>query len=127
MRNHIFVVGAVTIGLLGLPQPGQGQNSPGKESGYQFVERLLTHGDHVNLTADQVAQLDKLAAQLRTERGRPTVSGFDRVPGKSVPRVVYVRTNSKQAQRLAFKILNQQQRAEVAPMLAIGGGKSTQQ
>jgi hypothetical protein len=54
------------------------------------------------------------------------VAGLDRVPGKSVPRIIYVPTSAKQAERLAFRILNQQQQDEVTPMLAIGGSENTQ-
>lgn len=81
------------------------------------IGRILAGRDQLALTADQVARLTDLEARLRHDRGHTLITGLDRVPGKSVPRVERVRTTAREAFRQASALLSAEQQAKATRLL----------
>ena len=81
------------------------------------VSRILAGRDQLELNPEQVARLAELEQQLRHDRGRPVITGLDRVPGKSVPRIERLKTSATEAFRQALKVLNADQQAKATRLL----------
>lgn len=81
------------------------------------IERILAGRDLLELNGDQVARLTRLVEQLRHERGRPAVTGLDRVPGKSVPRIARTGTTAAEAFRQASALFNAEQQVKATRLL----------
>ena len=123
MRKHI-----PRLALLGLAfsapvsiahgQSSQGPRSMGRVTSSQVVGRLLEQGVQLGLTASQESALRSLAADLHQERGRLVIAGWDRVPGRSVPRVTRVRRTSAQALHETLSVLTPEQQAVALRVLA---------
>lgn len=69
------------------------------------VQRILKYRTELALSEDQVAKLSRLESALREETGRLVLVGFDRVPGKSVPRYERRRTSQAEALRQAIELI----------------------
>ena len=107
----ILAVGSSVIAAQTLP--AHLKNAPAAT----IIGRILADRDQLALTADQVARLTDLEAHLRHDRGRTVVTGLDRVPGKSVPRVERVRTTATEAFRQASALLRAEQQAKASRLL----------
>lgn len=83
----------------------------------RVIDRILAGRDQLELNADQLTRLTQLREQLRQERGRPVVTGLDRVPGKPVPRIGRVKTTATEAFRRASALLDPEQRARATRLL----------
>ncbi len=81
------------------------------------IGRILAGRDQLALSADQVARLTVLENQLKHDRGRTVVTGLDRVPGKSVPRIDRVTTTATEAFRQASALLSSEQQAKASRLL----------
>ncbi len=85
---------------------------PRTEGAQTVVGQLLSHRQELSLTSGQVDSLTTLATRIRGDRGRLQITGFDRVPGKSVPRLGRVYPVRREARRMALRLLTPDQRAE---------------
>lgn len=79
--------------------------------------RILAGHDQLALSADQVARLTVLEKQLKHDRGRTVVTGLDRVPGKSVPRIERAGTTAAEAFRQVSALLTPEQQAKAGRLL----------
>ena len=85
------------------------------------VERILAGRDQLGLNADQVERLTQLEAQLRHDRDHPVVTGLDRVPGKSVPRIERRKTTASEAFRRVSAVLTAEQQINATRLLQTPG------
>ena len=85
----------------------------------EVVQRILKYRTELALSEDQVARLTRLESTLREETGRLVMVGFDRVPGKSVPRYERRRTSQAEALRQAMALISPDHR-EHARLLVSG-------
>jgi hypothetical protein len=86
-----------------------------------MLGELLSHHQELSLTSRQVESLAALAVRIREDRGRLQIVGFDRVPGKSVPRFARVYPIQREARAMALRLLTPEQRVEADKILH--GGK----
>lgn len=113
MRTRILTLAAL---FLALESPvATAQNDA--YSATSVVDRLLAGREALELTADQTARLTVLSTHLHHDRGRAVVTGLDRVPGKSVPRLARIRTTTAEAFHQASAVLTTAQRAAAAQLL----------
>jgi hypothetical protein len=90
------------------------------DSAQVMVEELLSHHQELSLTSGQVESLTALAVRIREDRGRLQIVGFDRVPGKSVPRLARVYPIQREARAMALRLLTPDQRVEADKILQDG-------
>lgn len=125
MHTHMLKA-ALAVGLVLLPLRSEAQTSvpaarkPGN-SARVMVGELLSHRQELSLTSGQVDSLTVLATRIRQDKGRLQIVGFDRVPGKSVPRFARVYPIQREARAMALRLLTPDQRAEADKFLH--GGK----
>jgi hypothetical protein len=81
------------------------------------VGELLSHRQELSLTSGQVDSLTALALRIREDRGRLQIAGFDRVPGKSVPRFARVYLVRREAKGMALRFLTPDQRVEADKLI----------
>ena len=125
MHTQILTAALAAVVVL-LPVRSEAQTSVPAErirgdSAQVVVGELLSHRQELSLTSGQVDSLTALATRIREDRGRLQIVGFDRVPGKSVPRFVRVYAIQRKARVLAFRLLTPDQRVEADKILH--GGK----
>ena len=118
MRARILTLTALILALgssviAAQTLPAHLKNAPAAT----VIGRILAGRDQLALSADQVARLTVLENQLKHDRGRTVVTGLDRVPGKSVPRVERVRTTATEAFRQASALLSTEQQAKASRLL----------
>lgn len=118
MRTRILTLTALILALgssviAAQILPAHLKNAPAAT----VIGRILAGRDQLALSADQVARLTVLEDQLKHARGRTVVTGLDRVPGKSVPRVERVRTTATEAFRQASALLSTEQQAKASRIL----------
>jgi hypothetical protein len=82
------------------------------ESPQAVVGQLLSHRQELSLTSGQLDNLTVLATRIREDRGQLQIAGFDRVPGKSVPRFVRVYRIRREAKEMALRVLTPEQRVQ---------------
>jgi hypothetical protein len=82
------------------------------ESPQAVVGQLLSHRQELSLTSGQLDNLTVLATRIREDRGQLQIAGFDRVPGKSVPRFVRVYRIRREAKEMALRLLTPDQRIQ---------------
>ncbi len=121
MYTQIFRAALAAVVVL-LPVRAEAQASvPAKrtraESGQVVVGELLSHRQELSLTSRQVDSLTALATRIREDRGRLQVAGYDRVPGKSVPRFTRVYPVRREASGMALRLLTPDQRVEADRIL----------
>ena len=85
------------------------------------IDRLLAGREALALTTDQAARLTQLSTRLHHDRGHLIVTGLDRVPGKSIPRLTRIKTTSTEAFRQAASLLTTEQQAKAARLLDTPG------
>lgn len=120
MRIRILLLTALILALgssviAAQTLPAHLKNAPAST----VIGRILAGRDQLALSADQVARLTVLENQLKHDRGRLVVTGLDRVPGKSVPRVERVRTTATEAFRQASALLSSEQQAKASRLLDV--------
>ncbi len=123
MYSHSYILRAALAALVVLlPVRSEAQTSadhPHRRSGQSVVSDLLSHRQELSLTDGQVDNLTALANRIRVDRGRLQVDGFDRVPGKSVPRFERVYSVRRDARSMALRLLTPVQRAEAERILHV--------
>ena len=119
MHTHMLRAAlAATVVLL--PVKGEAQASAQRERvvvAQTVVDTFLSHRQELSLTSGQVDSLTALAVRIREDRGRLQIAGFDRVPGKSVPRFARVYPVRREARRMALRLLTPDQRVEADKLL----------
>ena len=125
MHTRIFTAALAALVVL-LPLRSEAQTSvtaarTRADSANAVIGELLAHRQQLSLTSGQIDSLTVLATRIREDRGRLQIVGFDRVPGKSVPRFVRVYAIQRKARVLAFRLLTPDQRVEADKILH--GGK----
>jgi hypothetical protein len=98
-------------------QPSSAATRPPPQPPQAVVDELIAHRRELSLTRTQVDSLTALAGRIRADRGRLRFAGFDRVPGKSVPRFGRVYPVRRQARELAWRLLTTDQRTEADQVL----------
>jgi hypothetical protein len=121
MHTHILKAALAAVVVL-LPVRSEAQTSiPADrilgDNAEIMVGELLSHHQELSLTPGQVESLTALAVQIREDRGRPQIVGFDRVPGKSVPRFARVYPIQGEARAMALRLLTPDQRVEADKIL----------
>jgi hypothetical protein len=116
MHTHILKAALAAVMVL-LPARSEAQTSVPTErirgdSAQVMVGELLSHHQELSLTSGQVESLTALAVRIREDRGRLQIVGFDRVPGKSVPRFARVYPIQREARAMALRLLTPEQRVE---------------
>ena len=111
---HTLLQSAIAAVMLLPAQPHAHTSSAfgehSRQMTHQFVAELLDHRQELSLTQAQVDSLTTLAARVRTDHGQIRVTGLDRVPGKSVPRLARVYPARRMAIGLALGLLTHDQR-----------------
>jgi hypothetical protein len=125
MHTHMLKAALAAVVVL-LPLRSEAQTSvPGDHipgnSARVMVGELLSHRQELSLTSGQVDSLTVLAARIHEVKGRLQILGFDRVPGKSVPRFARVYPIPREARAMALGLLTADQRVEADKILH--GGK----
>ena len=125
MHTHILQAAlAAVVVVLSVRSEAQtavpAERIPG-DSTQVVVGELLSHQQELSLTTGQVESLTALAVRIREDRGRLQIVGFDRVPGKSVPRFARVYPIRREARAMALRLLTPDQRVEADRILH--GGK----
>lgn len=125
MHTHMLRAALTALVVL-LPVRSEAQASPRTkptpaQSGQAVVGQLLSHRQDLSLTSGQVDSLTVLATRIREDKGRLQIVGFDRVPGKSVPRFARVYPIQREARAMALRLLTPGQRVEADKILH--GGK----
>jgi hypothetical protein len=116
MHTHILKAALAAVVVL-LPVRSGAQTSalaermPG-DSAQVVVGELLSHHQELSLTSGQVESLTALAVRIQDDRGRLQIVGFDRVPGKSVPRFARVYPIQREARAMALRLLTPDQRVK---------------
>lgn len=116
MHTHMLRAALAAFVVL-LPVRSEAQASAPPEraraqSPQAVVGQLLSHRQELSLTSGQVDSLTVLATRIREDRGRLQIAGFDRVPGKSVPRFARVYRIRREAKGMALRLLTPDQRIE---------------
>lgn len=121
MHTHLLRAAlAATVVLLPVrseAQPISVAARPIQQGGEAVVEELLAHRQELSLTRSQVDSLTTLANRIRADHGRLQIAGFDRVPGKSVPRFARVCPIRRAARDMALRLLTTDQRLEAEKFL----------
>ena len=125
MHTQILKAALAALVVL-LPVRSEAQTSVPAErisgdSAQVVVGELLSHHQELSLTSRQVESLTALAVRIQEDRGRLQIVGFDRVPGKSVPRFARVYPIQREARAMALRLLTPDQRVEADKILH--GGK----
>lgn len=76
---------------------------------HAVVQRLVDHREELALDSSQVVKLTQLAQRLRTNPGRPRITGHG-APGKPSPRVERKLISREEALRRALRVLTPEQR-----------------
>lgn len=121
MRTRILTLTALIFALESSVTAAQNHPLPANlksASAALVVDRLLAGREALALSADQAARLTALSTRLHHDRGRPVITGLDRVPGKSVPVVERIKTTATEAYRQASAVLTSEQQARAAELLA---------
>jgi hypothetical protein len=121
MHTPMFRAALAAVVVL-LPIRSEAQSSAGAQpprggSAQAVVGELLSRRQDLSLTSDQVDSLTALATRIREDRGRTQIVGFDRVPGKSVPRLARVHPLRREARAMALHLLTPDQRVEARRIL----------
>ena len=121
MHTHMLRAALAALVVL-LPVRSEAQASARTEpthaqSAQAVVGDLLSHRQVLALTIGQVDRLTALAVRIREDRGRLQIAGFDRVPGKSVPRFARVYPVRRKATGMALRLLTPDQRVEADRLL----------
>ena len=119
MHTHMLRAALAATVIL-LPVRSEAQASAQRERvvvAQTVVGTLLSHRQELSLTSAQVDSLTALAARIREDRGRLQIAGFDRVPGKSVPRFARVYPVRREARGMALRLLTPDQRVEADKLL----------
>ena len=124
MHTRIFTAALAALVVL-LPLRLEAQSSitaarTRTDTASQVVGELLAHGQQLSLTSGQIDKLTALATRSRKNLRRLQIVGFDRVPGKSVPRFVRVYPNQREARAMLFRLLTPDQRVEADKLLHDG-------
>ena len=124
MHTHMLKAALAAVVVL-LPLRSEAQTSvptdriPGNNARV-MVGDLLSHRQELSLTSGQVESLTALAVRIQEDRGRLQIVGFDRVPGKSVPRFARVYPIQREARAMALRLLTPDQRVEADRILHSG-------
>ena len=120
MHTHMLRAALAAVVVL-LPVRSEAQPSSlatrPQPSAQAVVGELLAHRQELSLSQAQVDRLTALANRIRADRGRLQIAGFDRVPGKSVPRFARVYPVRQAARHTALHLLTPDQRAEAGRVL----------
>jgi hypothetical protein len=121
MHTHILRAALAALVVL-LPVRSEAQASARTEPTHAqnaeaVVGELLSHRQALALTRGQIDSLTALADRIREDRGRLQIAGFDRVPGKSVPRFARVYSLRREAKGMALRLLTPDQRVEADKLL----------
>jgi hypothetical protein len=121
MHTHMFRAALAAFVIL-LPVRSEAQasappESTRAESPQAVVGQLLSHRRELSLTSSQVDSLTVLATRIREDQDRLQIAGFDRVPGKSVPRFVRVYRIRREAKGMALRLLTPDQHIEADRIL----------
>ncbi len=121
MRNRLIALAALIFALhaevsyaQNYPLPPDLRTAPATV----VVDRLLAGREALALSPEQVASLTTLSSHLAHERGHFVIIDLDQVPGRSVPRLMRVKTTADQAYHQALKILSPEQQGQAAKLLA---------
>ena len=120
---HLRAALAVLAVLLPIRSEAQGSATVGRVTPARreaVIGSLLAHRQELALSSAQVDSLTALADRSREDHGRLQIAGFDRVPGKSVPRFVRVYPVRQRAGELALGLLSPEQRREADRILHEG-------
>ena len=121
MHTHMLRAAlAAFVVLLPVRSEAQASAPPGRtraQSPQAVVGQLLSHRQELSLTSRQVDSLTVIATRIREDRGRQQIAGFDRVPGKSVPRFARVYPGRREAKGMALRLLTPHQRVEADRIL----------
>lgn len=120
MHSRILTLAALLVALESTVAGAQNNPLPPhlKSAGAAMVvDRLLAGREALALNADQAAQLTRLSTRLHYDRGRPVITGWDRVPGHSVPRIERIKTTASEAFHQASSVLTADQQAKAAQLL----------
>ena len=125
MHTHMLRAALAALVVL-LPVRSEAQASTRTEPtpferAESVVGELLSHRQELSLTSGQVESLTALAVRIQEDRGRLQIVGFDRVPGKSVPRFARLYPIQREARAMALRLLTPDQRVEADKILH--GGK----
>ncbi len=124
MRTRILTLATLIFALESSVATAQSLALPGNlksASAALVIDRLLTGREALALTSDQAARLTQLSTRLHHDRGHLVVTGPDRVPGKSIPRLTRIKTTSPEAIRQAASLLPTEQPAKAARLLDTTG------
>ncbi len=125
MTTRLFRAALAAAAIL-LPLQAHAENGPAQASlpapAYGVVDRLLADRQRLALDSLQVVELTRLGERLRAHRGRLELVGFNRVPGKSVPRYIRVYPSAEEALRSALDLLTPDQRAQAVRLLGDSRG-----
>lgn len=116
MHTHMLRAALAAFVVL-LPVRSEAQASAPPErtrarSPQTVVGQLLSHRHQLSLTSGQVDSLTVLATRIREDQGRQQIAGFNRVPGKSVPRFARVYRIRREAKGMALRLLTPEQRIQ---------------
>lgn len=123
---HIHMLRAALMALVVLlPVPSGAQASARAgvtrgESTESVADQLLAHRQELSLNSKQVHSLTALSNRIREDRGRLHIVGFDRVPGKSVPRLARLYQVRQRARATALRLLTPDQRVSADKILHDG-------
>lgn len=121
MHTHLLRAAlAATVVLLPVrseAQPTTIAARPIQQGTDAVVGELLAHRQELSLTRAQVDSLTALANRIRADHGRLEIAGFDRVPGKSVPRFARAYPVRRAARDMALRLLTPDQRREAEKFL----------
>lgn len=120
MRTRILTLATPIFALESSVATAQSLAWPGNlksASAALVIDRLLAGREALALTSDQAARLTQLSTQLHHDRGHLIVTGLDRVPGKSIPRLTRMKTTSTEAFRQAASLLTTEQQTKAARLL----------
>ena len=124
MRTRILTLATLIFALESSVATAQSLALPANlksASAALVIDRLLAGREVLALNADQAARLSQLSHRLHHDRGRLVVTGLDRVPGKSIPRIARIKTTSTEAFREASALLTAEQQAKAARLLDSAG------
>jgi hypothetical protein len=118
---HLRAALAVLAVLLPIRSQAQGSATVGRvPPARAVIGSLLAHRQELALSSAQVDSLTALGDRSREDHGRLQIAGFDRVPGKSVPRFVRVYPVRQRAGEMALRLLSPEQRQEADRILHEG-------
>ena len=114
MRRLLLALTVLAISVMIQPSSASAQEVKAPASiaqlrSYEVVDCLLAQSAELHFTDQQVVDLKALSTRLGHERGRLVITGFDKVPGKSVPWIERRKTSPQKAFKEAMALLTPEQ------------------